>query len=174
MESRWDLPALQNTERLGAWVARSCPLELPGPRLLFLTGELGSGKTTLTAALLATLGVTESVRSPTFALIELYSIQHGAGGSAARHNALAVHVDLYRLRSADELVQLGLRDYLNDETLLIVEWAERAGAQLPQPDLWLRLEVASEGRCCQARAHSAAGRVWLAALGAQSDAPTDG
>jgi len=170
MELLWDLPALQSTECLGASLARSCPLDLPGPRLLFLSGELGSGKTTLTSALLATLGVTESVRSPTYALIELYSIQHGAEGSAARHSALAVHVDLYRLRSADELVQLGLRDYLNDETLLIVEWAERAGAELPRPDVWLQLEVAGEGRRCHARAHSVAGQSWLTAMAAQSGA----
>lgn len=160
MESLFDLPAAQDTEQLGALLARSCPWHLPGPRLLFLSGALGSGKTTLTAALLGTLGVAETVRSPTYALIELYSIQRGAEG----HSALAVHVDLYRLRSAAELEQLGLRDYLNDETLLILEWAERAGAELPQPDLWLHLEVAGEGRRCRIEAHSSPGQTWLGTM----------
>jgi tRNA threonylcarbamoyladenosine biosynthesis protein TsaE len=166
MESLWDLPSAQDTARLGAALARSCPWNLGGPRLLFLSGELGSGKTTLTAALLSNLGVAETVRSPTYALIELYSIQRCLEGSAARHSALAVHVDLYRLRSADELVQLGLRDYLNEETLMIVEWAERAGAELPRPDVWLRLEMAGEGRRCRAEAHSTAGQRWLDAMAA--------
>lgn len=164
MELLWDLPAPQDTQRLGASLARSCPWRLPGPRLLFLSGELGTGKTTLTAALLNTLGVAETVRSPTYALIELYSIRRCAEGGGTRHSALAVHVDLYRLRGAAELVQLGLRDYLNDETLLIVEWAERAGAELPRPDLWLQLQVAGEGRRCRAEAHSTAGHTWLAEL----------
>jgi tRNA threonylcarbamoyladenosine biosynthesis protein TsaE len=161
MESLWDLPSPQDTARLGAALAHSCPWHLRGPRLLFLSGELGSGKTTLTAALLSSLGVAETVRSPTYALIELYSIRRGDEGSAARHNALAVHVDLYRLRGADELVQLGLRDYLGEETLMVVEWAERAGTELPRPDVWLRLEVAGEGRRCYAQAHSTAGQKWL-------------
>jgi tRNA threonylcarbamoyladenosine biosynthesis protein TsaE len=163
-----DLPAPQDTERLGAALARSCPWRLPGPRLLFLSGELGSGKTTLTAALLAALGVTESVRSPTYALIELYGIALRPEGSAARDSALAVHVDLYRLRSADELGQLGLRDYLNDETLMIVEWAERASDELPRPDLWLHLEVLDHGRRCHWQAHSVAGQAWLAAAAASN------
>lgn len=164
MESLWDLPAPQDTERLGVALAHACPWDQPGPRLLFMTGELGSGKTTLTAAMLGALGVSEAVRSPTYALVELYSIRRTEAGSAAHPAALAVHVDLFRLRSAAELEQLGLRDYLQAETLLIVEWAERAGAELPRPDLWLRLEVAGDGRRCRLQAHSAAGRAWLTAL----------
>jgi tRNA threonylcarbamoyl adenosine modification protein YjeE len=160
MESLFDLPAAQDTERLGALLAHSCPWQLPGPRLMFLSGALGTGKTTLTAALLSTLGVVETVRSPTYALIELYGIQRGTEG----HSALAVHVDLYRLRSAGELVQLGLRDYLNDETLLIIEWAERAGDELPRPDLWLHLEIMGEGRRCRLEARSSPGQAWLRAM----------
>ena len=159
MALHWDLSSPQETARLGAALARSCPWDLSGPRLLFLSGELGSGKTTLTAAMLGELGVCEAVRSPTYALIELYSIQ--------RSTALAVHVDLFRLRSADELEPLGLRDYLTDETLLIVEWGERAGVELPQPDLWLWLEFAGEGRRCRAESHAPAGQTWLASLTAR-------
>ncbi len=164
MASLWDLPAAQDTQRLGASLAHACPWQLPGPRLLFLSGELGTGKTTLTAALLSTLGVAETVRSPTYALIELYNLQLRAEDGSARHSALAVHVDLYRLHSAEELLQLGLRDYLSDETLVIVEWPERAGAELPRPDVWLHLEVAGEGRAGRAEAHSSAGQSWLGAM----------
>lgn len=164
MESVWELPGPQDTERLGIILARSCPWRLAGPRLLFLSGELGSGKTTLAAALLGAVGVSEPVRSPTYALIELYGIDAPFKGAPGAEGPLAVHVDLYRLRSAEELVQLGLRDYLSGQTLLIVEWAERAGSELLPPDLWLRLEVLGGGRRCRARAHSTAGEDWLAAL----------
>lgn len=163
MTLEWALPTCRDTERLGHLFARHCPWTMPGARLLFLTGELGSGKTTLAAAILAGLGVTEAVRSPTYALIELYSIR----GGAAAADGLAVHADLYRLQEADEVLQLGLRDYLNDHALLIVEWAERAGDELPRPDLWLRLEVAGEGRRCRAEAHTPAGARWAQDTGEQ-------
>jgi tRNA threonylcarbamoyladenosine biosynthesis protein TsaE len=149
---RWELAQARETMRLGAVLAHQCPWDAPGPRLLWLSGELGSGKTTLAAALLAALGVTDAVRSPTYALIEIYPI--------ARR--LAVHVDLYRLQGADELGQLGLRDYLVDQTLLVVEWPERAQQALPRPDLALTLEFNGDGRRCHAKSCTDAGARWLA------------
>jgi tRNA threonylcarbamoyladenosine biosynthesis protein TsaE len=162
----WPLPTPSDSELLGAALARQCPWELPGPRLLYLSGELGAGKTTLAAAMLAALGVTEAVRSPTYALIELY----GLGASAAPSGALAVHIDLYRLRGSEELVQLGIDDYLDDRTLLLIEWPERAGGALPRPDVTLMLEVQGEGRVCRAEAGSDAGERWLRASGTALDA----
>lgn len=173
MEALWQLPAAADTERLGAALSRACPWQLPGPRLLFLSGELGTGKTTLTASLLQTLGVAETVRSPTYALIELYGIE-GSRAGRARRAELAVHVDLYRLRGPEELPQLGLRDYLSEETLLIIEWAERAQGELPPPDLWLHLEVAGEGRRGRGRAHTSAGQRWLEELLSRPEMPPGG
>jgi tRNA threonylcarbamoyladenosine biosynthesis protein TsaE len=158
----WQLPTPSDSQRLGAALARECPWELPGPRLLYLSGELGAGKTTLAAAMLAALGITEAVISPTYALIELY----GLGSSAAPSAALAVHIDLYRLRGSAELAQLGIDDYLDERTLLLIEWPERAGGALPQPDVTLTLEVQGEGRLCRAEAGTDAGRRWLRASGA--------
>lgn len=157
--SVWTLADVQATRRLGASLGRHCPWDHPGTRCLFLSGQLGSGKTTLAAALLAALGVHEAVRSPSYALIEIYGI-------GAR---LAVHVDLYRLRGADELEQLGLRDYVQPETLLLIEWPEHGEGALPHADLWLRLELPraaasdgeAEGRICHAQAHSIVGEAWL-------------
>ena len=155
MKANWRLPSARDTQSLGMALARSCPWDEHGPRLLFLSGELGAGKTTLAAALLQGLGVAEIVRSPSYALIETYTARAGE----------AVHIDLYRLQSADELQQLGLRDYLNARTLLLVEWPERAGGALPRPDLAVRLETSASagevGRSAGVEAQSSVGEAWL-------------
>jgi tRNA threonylcarbamoyladenosine biosynthesis protein TsaE len=155
------LPLLDEaaTRRLGAALARHCPWSMPAARCVLLSGELGAGKTTLIAALLAACGVRETVRSPTYSLIEVY-------GFGAR---VGVHLDLYRLHGAEELEQLGLRDYLHEGALLLVEWPERAEGKLPRPDLWLRLSSEGTGRSCRLDAHTAAGKAWLAELRRDSD-----
>lgn len=127
---------------------------MPGARCVLLSGELGAGKTTLIAALLAACGVHEAVRSPTYSLIEVYAF-------GAR---LGVHLDLYRLQGAGEIEQLGLRDYLQQDTLLLVEWPERAEGHLPRADLSLQLSPDGTGRRCLLDAQSAAGEDWLAGL----------
>jgi tRNA threonylcarbamoyladenosine biosynthesis protein TsaE len=148
----WLLGSAADTARLAVALARTCPWQQAGPRLLFLSGELGAGKTTLAAALLESLGAQETVRSPSYALIETYSLRVG----------VAVHVDCYRLSDARELEQLGLRDYFTDRTLWLVEWPERVGGALPLPDLALRLELAGEARSCRIEARSSIGEAWLA------------
>jgi tRNA threonylcarbamoyladenosine biosynthesis protein TsaE len=156
MNATWRLSSERATEGLGQALARHCPWDEQQPRLVFLSGELGTGKTTLAAAVLHSLGVEENVRSPSYALIETY---RAAGGEA-------VHIDLYRLHGADELQQLGLRDYLNGHTLLLVEWPERAGGALPAPDLHVRLTTldgAAAGRDARIEARSSAGQSWLRA-----------
>lgn len=150
---RWQLPSADHTAALGAALARSCHWG-EAPQLLFLSGELGSGKTTLAAAMLESLGVTEPVRSPSYALIEAYPLESG----------LAVHIDCYRLDHAFELEQLGLRDYHAARTLWLVEWPERAHGTLPAPDLWLHLRVLAEGRMASIAVHSALGSAWLTRL----------
>jgi len=150
----WPLSVAAQTEGLGAALGRTCPWDLAGPRLLWLSGELGSGKTTLAAALLQAVGATDTVRSPSYALVETYALPAG----------LAVHVDCYRLADPGELEQLGLREYFVADTLLLVEWPERAGASWPKPDLSLRLEFAAAGRSAALTAHTAAGEAWLGRL----------
>jgi tRNA threonylcarbamoyl adenosine modification protein YjeE len=155
MNASWRLPSERATENLAIALARYCPWDEREPRLLFLSGELGAGKTTLAAALLRALGVEETVRSPSYALIETYAARAGE----------AVHIDLFRLHGAEELQQLGLRDYLNGGTLLLVEWPERAGSALPRPDLQVRLEMICEngdaGRKACIEALSGVGESWL-------------
>jgi tRNA threonylcarbamoyladenosine biosynthesis protein TsaE len=147
----WELPAAADTVRLGAALGHTCPWDEHAPRLLFLSGELGAGKTTLAAAMLEVLGATETVRSPSYALVETYPLREGLG----------VHVDCYRLSDAQEFEQLGLRDYFAPRTLWLVEWPERAGAALPPPDLTVSLRATFGGRSADIEATSGAGAAWL-------------
>jgi tRNA threonylcarbamoyladenosine biosynthesis protein TsaE len=135
-------------------LAQSCPWHERVPRALHLQGELGSGKTTLTRGLLRALGESGSIISPSYSLIELYSLRAG----------LVVHVDLYRLNSAAEFDALGLADYHQGRTLLLIEWPERAATRLPPADIALTLRFEGEGRRCQAEAAGEAGESWLAQM----------
>jgi tRNA threonylcarbamoyladenosine biosynthesis protein TsaE len=102
---------------------------VPLPVVLTLRGELGAGKTTLAQAILAGVGVQEAVTSPTFALVQWYESPRGR----------IAHLDLYRLRRADELDGLGWDDIQREAALIIVEWPERAAAWMPRPRLDLQL-----------------------------------
>ncbi len=160
------LPSVSDTCLLAQAIAASCPWEQPGARVLWLEGELGAGKTTLAAALLAALGVQETVRSPTYSLVEIYQV-------GAR---VAVHVDLYRLRDSAELDPLGLSDYLRQDTLLLVEWPDRAGGALSAGELTVTLSYDSgagrQGRI-EAGGAGQAGQIWLQALASRISLPKD-
>ena len=113
---------------LGAALARA---GLAGG-VVFLAGELGTGKTTLVRGFLRAAGVSGTIRSPTFTLVEEYRI-----------GAMTVtHYDLYRLSGPEELEYLGLRDHLAAGSLCFFEWPERGAGVLPRPLLDIRLEYA--------------------------------
>lgn len=145
-----NLPDADATERLGAALA---PGVAPGT-VLHLKGELGSGKTTLARGLLHALGFPGRVKSPTYTLVEPYEL-------SSLH---FYHFDFYRLRDASEWLSSGFRDYFNAGSVCLVEWPERAGAALPQPDLQIHLEHAGEARRAHVEAFTPAGEVWLASL----------
>ena len=117
-----------------------------------LHGDLGAGKSTLARAWLRALGVTGTVRSPTYTLVERYPVEGGE----------ALHLDLYRIGDAAELDFLGLDDV--EGALWLVEWPERGAAALPQPDLDVALAIDGAGRRVALEAGSVAGRAWLDAL----------
>jgi len=119
--------------------------------VILLSGELGAGKTTFARALLVALGVRQRIKSPTYSLIESYSI-----GDLAVH-----HLDLYRIADAAELEWLGLADLVAQPHLLLVEWPERAPAALPAADLVIDLAHAGAARDVAFAASSPIGRRWL-------------
>ncbi|TDR43299.1 tRNA threonylcarbamoyladenosine biosynthesis protein TsaE [Tahibacter aquaticus] len=133
--------------------AQSLAPQLGQGGIIHLYGELGAGKTTFARALLQALGVQGRIKSPTYSLIESYAV-----------DALAIHhLDLYRIADPGELEWLGLDELLGDHSLILIEWPERGGSELPAPDLILQLAHAPAGRDLVVRPLSAWGEAWLAA-----------
>jgi len=170
----FDLADSSITEALGAALARSLPGAVQtgavqasalqagavqggavqGGAVVYLQGELGAGKTSCARSLLRTLGVAGLVRSPTYTLVETYTI-------AA---LTCLHVDLYRLQTLTEVDELGLRDLVGPGCLLLVEWPERGVGVLPPADLILNLSYAGNARRASLRASTPLGSDWLAHL----------
>jgi tRNA threonylcarbamoyladenosine biosynthesis protein TsaE len=121
-------------ERLGR-------LARPGDVIL-LQGDLGTGKTTLTQGIARGLGIAEYVQSPTFILVAEYD------GRAADGTPLRLyHLDLYRLEGETDLDSIGFGDYLEPaDGISVVEWPERAGGDLPESYLLVRIALADEDR----------------------------
>ena len=138
------------TERLGARLARVIK---PGC-VIYLHGELGAGKTTLARGLLHSLGHRGTVKSPTYTLVEPYQMGEWR----------LFHWDLYRLTDPEELEFLGLRDQLDGEAVLLIEWPERGQGELPAADLEVTLDYAGEGRSVGWRLAPRAGQALLAGL----------
>jgi len=150
-ETHWaaHLPDEAATLRLGGLLAACIA---PGMRI-YLRGELGSGKTTLVRALLRSLGVKGAVKSPSYALVELYVVSR----------LHLYHFDFYRFIDPSELGDAGLVDYFrDDEGICVVEWPERAGDALPRPDLDFTLAYAGAGREVSVTAYTTAGERCLA------------
>ena len=118
--------------RLGADLIAAC--ESGG--VITLSGNLGTGKTTLVRGALESLGVISGVRSPTYTLIEYYELAP----------LRVAHLDLYRLADAEELEYLGYRDYLNPATICFIEWPERAEGYLSNIGLEIRIDYDVDGR----------------------------
>ena len=101
-----------------------------------LSGDLGTGKTALVRAMLRALGVQDTVKSPTFALLEPYTVS----------SLDFYHFDFYRLRDAAEFEAMGFRELFGVGRVCAVEWPERAGPRLPTADISISLSIDGEGR----------------------------
>ena len=126
---------LSNTEATEQYGAALWTI-LPEQGVIFLQGDLGVGKTTLVRGFLRAAGFTGAVKSPTFTLVEEYSL-------AERK---IFHFDLYRLNDPEELEWMGIRDYFAPNSLCFIEWAERGTGFLPSPDAIISLTVQDLGR----------------------------
>jgi tRNA threonylcarbamoyladenosine biosynthesis protein TsaE len=149
-----NLPDAEATAALGRALAAGV---VPG-RVLHLRGDLGAGKTTLVRGLLRALGYPGRVKSPTYTLVEPYSL-------SSLH---FYHFDFYRFKDRSEWLSSGFRDYFSPQAFCVVEWPEKAGDLLAPADLEVRLQIAGERREASVEARSDAGRSWLSASGLPS------
>ena len=139
---------------MGAALAQT----LRGGVVMFLEGDLGAGKTTLTRGLLRALGFTGRVKSPTYTLVEPYAVS----------NLNLYHFDLYRFQDPLEWVDAGFRDYFNEQSICVIEWADKATGLLPQPDLIITLVPFGAGRNIEIQALTETGSACIEQLATPS------
>jgi tRNA threonylcarbamoyladenosine biosynthesis protein TsaE len=131
---RYNLINLKDTETL-SFDLKELLSKKSTRQIVFLEGDLGTGKTTLAQHLLKNLGVTDRVKSPTYTLIEPYQ------GLTQK----IYHMDLYRLQDVAELEHLGLDDLLCEPAVFLVEWPDKLKAYGVQPDIIVHLTLLPDG-----------------------------
>lgn len=160
MSAAWnlDLPDEAATLAMGARLGRALA---PG-LAVWLQGDLGAGKTTLTRGLLRELGFAGRVKSPTYTLVELYAFP--------RFNLY--HFDLYRFADPDEWEDAGFREYFNPGSICLVEWPDKGGGLLPEPDVAVKLDFRDggsvDGRTVRIEGYTEAGKACVARLTSSS------
>lgn len=122
----------QAMEVVGAAIGNA----MQGRGIIYLQGDLGAGKTTLSRGLIRGRGHQGAVKSPTFTLVEPYELASGS----------IYHFDLYRLLDPEELEFLGVRDYFSPESLCLVEWPDKGKGVLPSADLTITISPKGSGR----------------------------
>jgi tRNA threonylcarbamoyladenosine biosynthesis protein TsaE len=138
------LPAEADTLALGAAFAAGLA---PG-LVIYLQGDLGAGKTTFARGVLRGLGYVNKVRSPTYALVELYKFS----------KLYLYHFDFYRFKDPRELDDAGFRECFTAESVALVEWPQKAATVLPAADVTVSIRSEADGRLVEIKAHTEAGR----------------
>ncbi|WP_426359550.1 tRNA (adenosine(37)-N6)-threonylcarbamoyltransferase complex ATPase subunit type 1 TsaE [Pseudocolwellia sp. HL-MZ19] len=133
---RYDLVDSEATIAMGNTLAQLIKDELKKGIIVYLHGDLGAGKTTLTRGFVQGMGHKGNVKSPTYTLVEPYEL-----------NAWNVyHFDLYRLADPEELEYMGIRDYFGENSCCFIEWPEKGEGLLPKPDLIITIEYVGSQR----------------------------
>ena len=136
MNKKLTLSSLEDTKNLGQEIAKEIlKRKDKSAFIVFLDGDLGTGKTTLVKEIIFALGIKEKVKSPTFTIIEPYEL----------NDKNIYHIDLYRINDPSELEIIGLREYLNEsEAIIFIEWPEKSFGFLKKFDLKISLKHSSE------------------------------
>lgn len=136
MNKKLTLRSLEDTKNLGQEIAKEIlKRKDKSAFIVFLDGDLGTGKTTLVKEIIFALGIKEKVKSPTFTIIEPYEL----------NDKNIYHIDLYRMNDPSELEIIGLREYLNEsEAIIFIEWPEKSFGFLKKFDLKISLKHSSE------------------------------
>lgn len=132
-------------------MAREFANAVQTPCVIYLRGDLGAGKTTFARAYIQSLGFQGYVKSPSYGLLETYEV----GGQKI------LHLDLYRIEDPEELEFLAIRDLFDERSVLLVEWPERGGKLLPEPDLVMNFDEKNEARFINCAAATPCGRALL-------------
>lgn len=120
------------------------------PLIIYLQGDLGSGKTTFARGLINKLGHSGKVKSPTFTLVESYDFE----------GIRLYHFDLYRLNDPLELEYIGVRELVGEpDVICLIEWPEKGGSELSDADLVISLEYQGESRVVDYQANSTKGQM---------------
>lgn len=161
-----ELPDEQATEALGTRLSRVILSSLKNNEInkldtsvgaaVYLSGDLGAGKTALARALLRAAGVTGRIKSPSYALLESYKVS----------SLYFYHIDFYRFNDSSEWQDAGFRELFRPGAVVLIEWPEKAGDQLPRPDLLIHLSYKDEGRTARIEAQTKRGALWLTTLSA--------
>lgn len=147
---QFNLESLEHTQLLGEAIAKSMFNQWQKGVTLYLEGDLGAGKTTLSRYIIRGLGHSGNVKSPTYTLVEPYELEKGR----------VHHFDLYRLADPEELEFMGVRDYFDENTLSIIEWPEKGASYLAPADLMITLSF-DKVRLASIHAFSALGETIL-------------
>lgn len=123
---------------LGRTLAQACQ---HNGAWIYLSGELGAGKTTLVRGFMRESGYNNRVKSPTYALVESYDMTgQPTGGN------LVYHFDFYRINAAEQLVMMGLEEYFTLDAVCLVEWPQHAESILPTPDITVSIQSHAASR----------------------------
>jgi tRNA threonylcarbamoyladenosine biosynthesis protein TsaE len=128
----FNLESLNATENLATRIAQVIVPNF----IVSLNGNLGAGKTTLTRAILRAIGITGSIKSPTFTLVEPYQLE----------SYTVYHFDLYRFSDPEEWFEAGFDEYFNDPQISFIEWAEKAEGLIPPIDWQINIKFLNDER----------------------------